>query len=42
MQYSRYFYEYTPPRPAAELAVELHELELRLGESLAALFGDED
>ena len=40
--FTRYFYEYTPPRPAAELAVELHELELRLGESLAALFGDED
>ena len=39
--FTRYFYEYTPPRPADELAVEIRDLELRLGESLAALFEDE-
>ena len=40
--FTRYFYEYTPPRPADELAVEIRDLELRLGESLAALFEDEE
>ena len=39
--FTRYFYEYTPPRPVDELAVEIRDLELRLGESLAALFEDE-
>ena len=39
--FTRYFYEYTPPRPAAELAVEIHDLELRLADSLAALFEEE-
>ncbi len=40
--FTRYFYEYTPPRPVDELAVEIRDLELRLGESLAALFEDEE
>ncbi|WP_297228270.1 class I SAM-dependent DNA methyltransferase [uncultured Desulfovibrio sp.] len=39
--FTRYFYQYTPPRPAAELAVEIHDLELRLADSLAALFAEE-
>lgn len=38
--FTRYFYEYTPPRPAAELAVEIRELEMELAGHLAALFGD--
>ena len=37
--FTRYFYEYTPPRPAAELAVEIRELEMELSGHLAALFG---
>ena len=40
--FPRYFYEYTPPRPVDELAVEIRDLELRLGESLDALFEDEE
>ena len=38
--FTRYFYEYTPPRPAAELAVEIRELEMQLSEHLANLFGE--
>lgn len=39
--FTRYFYEYTPPRPAADLAAEIRDLERRLGDSLAALFAEE-
>ncbi len=38
--FTRYFYEYTPPRPAAELAVEIRELEMELAGHLANLFGE--
>ena len=39
--FTRYFYEYTPPRPAAELAAEIRELELAISGELAQLFADE-
>lgn len=38
--FTRYFYEYIPPRPAAELAVEIRELEMELAGHLSALFGE--
>lgn len=38
--FTRYFYEYTPPRPAAELAVEIRELEMELAGRLSTLFGE--
>ena len=38
--FTRYFYEYTPPRPADELAAEIRELEMQLSGHLADLFGE--
>lgn len=38
--FTRYFYEYTPPRPASELAVEIMDIEKQLAAQLKELFGE--
>lgn len=38
--FTRYFYEYTPPRPASELAVEIMDIEKQLATHLKELFGE--
>mgnify|MGYP006916334418 CR=1 FL=1 len=39
--FTRYFYEYTPPRPATEIAVEIQELSMQISSALNDLLSDE-
>ena len=39
--FTRYFYEYTPPRPATEIAVEIRDLSLKINSDLNDLLSDE-
>ncbi len=39
--FTRYFYEYTPPRPAMEIAAEIRDLSMNITSGLAELLEDE-